>query len=298
MKYIVYCTTCLVNGKIYIGVHKTENPDEFDGYYGNGISKGYILKNPKTAFQRALKKYGYSNFKRAVLYVFDTEDEAYAKEEEIVNYDFVKRKDNYNTITGELHGECHKWIYRYHLDGSFWEEHLGINILSEKLGCNPASLRDACALKRSFKNSFWSYEKVDKINIVEYHLNKFSEIYQFDQDGNFIKKWESVKDICDYFNMSMSNILSALNKKTKAKNYYFCRDKDQIFNILKSKEVYAQLPKLRVGESRKIAQYDLNGNLIKIWPTIKECAKSYSKCRDVAKGLRKQTRGYTFKYIS
>lgn len=64
--------------------------------------------------------------------------------------------------------------------------------------------------------------------------------------------------------MSMSNILSALNKKTKAKNYYFCRDKDQIFNILKSKEVYAQLPKLRVGKSRKIAQYDLNGNLIKI----------------------------------
>ena len=32
MKYIVYLTTNLVNNKIYIGVHQTDNPDVFDGY--------------------------------------------------------------------------------------------------------------------------------------------------------------------------------------------------------------------------------------------------------------------------
>ena len=32
MKYIVYKTTCLVNNKIYIGVHQTYNPDIFDGF--------------------------------------------------------------------------------------------------------------------------------------------------------------------------------------------------------------------------------------------------------------------------
>ena len=36
-KYIVYETTNLVNNKIYIGVHKTTDPDKFDGYLGNGI---------------------------------------------------------------------------------------------------------------------------------------------------------------------------------------------------------------------------------------------------------------------
>lgn len=109
MKYIVYCTTCLVNGKIYIGVHKTENPDVFDGYLGNGIKKGYILKNPKTAFQKALKKYGYNKFKRSVLFVFDTPEEAYEKEKEIVTLDFIKRRDNYNTSLGGVSsGEHYK----------------------------------------------------------------------------------------------------------------------------------------------------------------------------------------------
>jgi hypothetical protein len=36
LKYIVYITINLCNGKFYIGVHKT-NPDVFDGYIGNGI---------------------------------------------------------------------------------------------------------------------------------------------------------------------------------------------------------------------------------------------------------------------
>lgn len=120
MKYIVYCTTCLVTGKIYIGVHKTENPDIFDGYIGNGIKIGYILKNPKTAFQYAIKKYGYKNFKRSILFVFDKEEDAYEKEGEIVTLDFIKRKDNYNVKIGGVRGGCpKKQIFRYHLDGSF-----------------------------------------------------------------------------------------------------------------------------------------------------------------------------------
>ena len=36
LKYIVYCTTCTANNKIYVGVHRT-NPDVFDGYIGNGV---------------------------------------------------------------------------------------------------------------------------------------------------------------------------------------------------------------------------------------------------------------------
>ena len=34
--FIVYLTTNKVNNHIYVGVHKTENPDIFDHYLGEG----------------------------------------------------------------------------------------------------------------------------------------------------------------------------------------------------------------------------------------------------------------------
>ena len=49
----IYLTTCLVNGKIYVGKH------EFNG------QKNYIGSG--TIFKRAVKKYGKENFKRKIL---------------------------------------------------------------------------------------------------------------------------------------------------------------------------------------------------------------------------------------
>lgn len=48
---------------------------------------------------------------------------------------------------------------------------------------------------------------------------------------------------------------------------------------------------------KKIAQYDLDGNLVKIWDSYRECLKVYSIADDVLKGLRKQTKGFVFKYL-
>lgn len=299
MKWIVYCTTCTVNGKIYIGVHKTETPDEFDGYYGNGLWKGYGIKNPQNAFQRALKKYGYKNFKRSTLYTFDDEDSAYEKEAEIVTWDFVKNRDNYNTALGGKHPVYFKkWIYRYDLEGNFLEEYYGIMELGKMFGCNYMCFTNACNLKRSFKNSYWSFEKVDKLDVSEYKLNYFSSIYQYSSDGKYIGEWENIQDICDALGTTKSNVYTALQRYHLVKGFYFVKDKEEINDVLKSKEIYNTLPDLKPGDKRKMAQYDLDGNLVKIWDSIKECAAEYSKCREVAKGIKKSTKGFVFKYIS
>ena len=98
-KYIVYKTTNLINNKIYIGVHRT-NTDTDDGYIGCGLSKTHANRFKKYAFHKAVKKYGASNFIRETLFEFDDSEsgklKAYKKEAELVNRDFLKRKDVYN----------------------------------------------------------------------------------------------------------------------------------------------------------------------------------------------------------
>jgi hypothetical protein len=85
--YTVYKTTNQINDKIYIGVHKTENPN--DDYLGSNR----ILKD-------AIKKYGQENFTKEVLYIFDNEEDAFNKEKELVSEEFVSRKDTYNIGLG------------------------------------------------------------------------------------------------------------------------------------------------------------------------------------------------------
>ena len=69
VKYIVYITTNIVNNKIYIGVHKTQTPDKFDGYLGCGVKvndrHSYMFS--RTPFEAAVNKYGPSKFIRKTI---------------------------------------------------------------------------------------------------------------------------------------------------------------------------------------------------------------------------------------
>jgi len=94
MFYTVYKTTNLVNGKIYIGSHKTK--DLNDRYLGSGK---YL--------NHAIKKHGVENFKKEILFVFDTPKEMYDKEAELVNVGFLAEENTYNLKIGGFGGFDH-----------------------------------------------------------------------------------------------------------------------------------------------------------------------------------------------
>jgi len=89
--HLIYQTINLINNKIYIGAHSTN--DINDGYIGSG-----------KMLNLAIKKYGIENFKREVLHMFNSPEEMFEKEKEIVTEDFVSRDDVYNIVTGGFGG--------------------------------------------------------------------------------------------------------------------------------------------------------------------------------------------------
>ncbi len=87
MIYCLYEVTNLVTGKIYVGAHGTENPD--DSYLGSG-----------KLVKLSVEKHGRANFSKRILGEFDNDEELVEAEKQMVDKEFVGRKDTYNLVVG------------------------------------------------------------------------------------------------------------------------------------------------------------------------------------------------------
>jgi group I intron endonuclease len=81
--YIVYKITNKLNGKFYIGKHKTKNLA--DGYMGSG-----------KLIKRAIEKHGKENFEKTIIHTFETEAEMNEAEKRLV----VLEEGSYNLCPG------------------------------------------------------------------------------------------------------------------------------------------------------------------------------------------------------
>lgn len=254
MKYIVYQTTNKVNGKIYIGVHKTKDPEVFDGYIGCSViitSPSSYMK-PYTPFQYAVKKYGTSNFRRSTLKVFDTAKEAFDLERELVNYDFIKRKDTYNIALGGQGGnQAFVKIYQFDLEGNLIKEWNSIMEASEFLGVAHSAILRADKEKGSCRNFFWS--RNNTINISEHTCYKGQTCYKYNsKTGKCEDIYNSLLEAAKDNNVSLPQIERAVKGGYKCGDYYYST------SLL---EEYHGKPKVSL-KNKILYVYDLDGNFI------------------------------------
>jgi hypothetical protein len=134
--YLIYQLTNKVNGKIYIGCHFTKNKD--DSYMGSGRRLGF-----------AKRKYGIEAFEKKILFECDSMEEMLKKEAELVNVEFLDRKDVYNLTLGGGSGWYHCNNDPTNIAKRSWQ---WVKAHSDKLKSNPEyRKRYGESLSKAFK---------------------------------------------------------------------------------------------------------------------------------------------------
>ena len=168
MNYYIYLTTNLINGKKYIGQHKGELNDS---YLGSGV-----------LITRALKKYGKNNFKKEILEVCLSREEADEKEKFYISkYNAIEDETFYNLQEGGTQGDgwrsAQRWLNN-HPEEAKEIYKKGGERLQQWRQKNPELYEKQCLnplLKGSKK---WKEEHPDEVKIIMKKVNEKKEEWQ------------------------------------------------------------------------------------------------------------------------
>ena len=296
MKYIVYLTTNTINGHIYVGIHKTEDPKKFDGYLGCGAyaNKPSSYNKTKCHLHQAIQKYGPKSFKRITIKEFDNEEDAIALETYIVNENFVKRTDTYNMVCdGNVPPLHNKTVYQFDLEGNLIKEWNSIKEINDIYKCNEARIRMCVSDKRSFNNFYWAFEK--SINVKEYRLSSRGYVYQYNKLGELLNTFDNATIASLKLDINRDAIINAVFNRTLCHGYYFLRADEDIKLLLHEKS------SKKLANVTPVYRYTLGGNFDKEYKSIKEACKDTPKSShgNIIRAIKNNGKcgGYKWSYI-
>lgn len=110
--------------------------------------------------------------------------------------------------------------FKYSLDGIFLEEYNSILEASIKNNI-PYSTIDFCIKGKRKKGGLFLWKDFKKDTITKYSSHrKAKPVHQYDLNNNYIKTWNSIAEVGDYYNINTSKIRSCLCGKSKTSINY------------------------------------------------------------------------------
>lgn len=182
--------------------------------------------------------------------------------------------------------EIGRKIYKYLENGKFVNCYDSISECSKKESISRDNIIKICNLG-TLKNGYHYSFKLNENYVPPKPINS-SIIYIYKDTGEYVDKVIGLKGLKGYFHTNkVASIKTAVIFNRLYKNFQF------------SLEYKEKLPEYKNSKAViKVAQYDMEGKLIKIWDTQKSVCDVYgSGVRKVMKGQQKHCHNFIFKAI-
>lgn len=307
--YEIYLVTNKINNKMYVGQTSIGYLNRYSQHIKESNNTNMDTYN--TVFKKAIRKYGVKNFKIELIDV--CENKKWANELEIYYIKYLntyigyQNSNGYNsTIGGDgvvINGYS---IYCIDFDGNIIKEFKSIN---EAERIHGRGIFECCNENYNgiTANGYvWCYKnKYDSMSLQEqydYISLKINKIVRFDVNGNVIDFWNSFKEIEEILNLQESNLSKAVSKQRRLCGEYIWTTYSEYIKLRENKN--KPFLKAKITRSLKVAQYDLNNNLIKTHNSIVDALIFLNKSikdghiSQVCKGKRESAYGYKWKYLS
>lgn len=153
---------------------------------------------------------------------------------EYTKIELSKRMKEITLNVPKNHGEKirklkNKKVTQYDLEGNFIKTYLSVKQAGKENNISSSMISNCCnKIKNKTAGGFlweWSNNKPGfSWNKIQ---NKKKKIYQYDLEGNFIKKWNSITEITSVLNIHRDSITYSVYNKKPRKGYYWCFKKQK-----------------------------------------------------------------------
>lgn len=172
-------------------------------------------------------------------------------------------------------------VYMYDSNGNFEKKFESETECFKYLEDDISHIQRAIALQTCVKGHYLSKVKVDK-----FKKNRLTgQVHQYSLDGNYVNSFNSIKEVEKVFQEPMKGINESIRLGRQYKGFLWLRGE--------------KLDKIKPCTKkiiRKVAQYSLDGSLIKIYNSTRACREDFPNVGKVLNGRQKSTKGFIFKY--